>query len=342
MNFITDFDPENGEIKSLSTSYSGEMIFTEKYENTLIKIIASKACESGKVVKVNLKDTKIEEIRSCTFVNCKDLTEVIFPDSLRTIKDNAFVGCSLTNVRIPRNTVNVDGQSFNQQPITCFEVDEDNQYFTSDQCFLMNRNKTRLVRAPETMTRYTEIPNFVNLESIGRFAFTSTRITSFISTKKLSSLDIYAFHCTFCMKKVDLSLSSIDVIPENCFTSCSAREIILPYNIKKIELYGLYLSDNIKKLMISSSLRTLNKQAIYKCDALKEIHYFGQLNFTETEGIVLDKMPTVYVVPGYPYATFSDINVTNYNHKLNRNTCIQERRRASIGFFHMILLFTRC
>ena len=78
--------------------------------------------------------------------------------------------------------------------ITCFEVDELNPYFVSENCFWLNKNKTKLVRAPMTLTQYYEIPNFSNLESIGCCSLTNTKLQSFKATEKLSLLESLAFH----------------------------------------------------------------------------------------------------------------------------------------------------
>ena len=160
------------------------MILQEMYRTVVIKIIGAGACNSGKVTKVDLKNTKIIEIQRSAFIYCSNLTEVIFPDSLLTLEGNIFNSCSLKNIRIPKSTKNADGYAFNQQQITCFEVDDKNKYFSSENCFWMNKEKTKLIRAPITLTYYYEIPNFENLESNGCFALTNANIHSFVATNK--------------------------------------------------------------------------------------------------------------------------------------------------------------
>ena len=194
MNFITEFDSATGTIKAFNKSYNNEMIFSEFHQNVLIKTIGAHSCKNGKVKKVDLKNTKIEKIEQFAFNHCNFLKEVIFPDSLITIEANAFLVCSLKNITIPKAVRYVNGYAFNSQMITCFEVDELNPYFVSENCFWLNKNKTKLVRAPMTLTQYYEIPNFSNLESIGCCSLTNTKLQSFKATEKLSLLESLAFH----------------------------------------------------------------------------------------------------------------------------------------------------
>ena len=341
MNFITEFDSTTGTIKAFDISFNDEMIFSEFHQNVLIKTIGEYSCQNGKVKKLNLKNTKIEKIAPYAFIRCNFLKKFIYPDSLITIGENAFLECSLTNIKIPKAVRYVNGFAFNSQMITCFEVDELNSYFVSENCFWLNKQKTKLIRAPITLTQYYQIPNFSNLETIGCCALTDVNLQSFKATEKLNELETLSFHALSSIKKVDLSQSNIETIPYNCFWGCHAKEIILPYKIKNINERGFYCAVKIKSIIISSSLQTLGNDVFLDCPNLKSILYFGQNNFSNVKGINLARTPTVYVVPGYQYASFSGINVTRYYPKLSVCTFIKKPQRVSMNILPMIFLCTR-
>ena len=104
---------------------------------------------------------------------------------------------------------------------------------------------------------------------------------------------------------------------------------------------GFYKANNIKSIVISSSLQKLVKDAFLDCPNLKSILYFGQNNFSNVKGINLARTPTVYVDPSYQYASFSGINVTRYYPKLNLCTFIKKPQRVSMNILPMIFLCTR-
>ena len=67
------------------------------------KVLGAHACDNCKLLKkVDLSNTKIEEIQELTFVHCTSLCEVRLPNTLHTIRVKAFMICAaLPELAIP-------------------------------------------------------------------------------------------------------------------------------------------------------------------------------------------------------------------------------------------------
>lgn len=78
-----------------------EVTISKQYKNKPIVSIAPKAFEGQtKLKKINFEsESQIEEIGKLAFHDCVSLDEIILPNSVRIIGNNAFLNCkSLTNV----------------------------------------------------------------------------------------------------------------------------------------------------------------------------------------------------------------------------------------------------
>ena len=71
----------------------------------------------------------------------------LLPDSLEIIGDRAFINCGGTEAYIPANVKEIGYNAFSI-PVN---VDENNQYYSSQNGVLYNKDKTTLIRVPDTM-----------------------------------------------------------------------------------------------------------------------------------------------------------------------------------------------
>ena len=77
-----------------------------------IKHIKPSAFAYSKLKRINLPDS-LKTIESCTFADCKNLTEINIPNGVETIGGAAFSDCSsLTTVVIPQSVKEIGGYAF--------------------------------------------------------------------------------------------------------------------------------------------------------------------------------------------------------------------------------------
>ena len=77
-------------------------------------VIGAHACDSCHLLKkVDLSNTKVEEIQEFTFAHCTSLREVSFPPTLHTIRVKAFMNCAaLSELAIPPSLKYIGSRAF--------------------------------------------------------------------------------------------------------------------------------------------------------------------------------------------------------------------------------------
>ncbi|MBQ8292247.1 MAG: leucine-rich repeat domain-containing protein [Bacilli bacterium] len=189
--------------------------------STLIKIPGNCFRDCSNLTTINFHD-KLEYIGTNAFLNCKKLNNVVLPDSLRTINDSAFSSCSglstidlgngvesignsafnatkLTSLHIPASvttlgsgtTADIFGST---ETITEITVDENNQYFSSDNGVLYNKQKTILIKYPTAKTDTSYVLEEGVSEIAYRAFYYSTNITLITIPSSLTKIGNQAFY----------------------------------------------------------------------------------------------------------------------------------------------------
>ena len=71
----------------------------------------------------------MEKIGGLAFYNCKGITSVNIPSSVKEIRGLAFFGTGITSVKIPSNVKKIGGSAFKNCPLTnVFFSDTNNWY----------------------------------------------------------------------------------------------------------------------------------------------------------------------------------------------------------------------
>ena len=339
MTFITGFNDATGKITSLNKELS-ELIFSDsKFNDVTIKIIGSNAGINGKFTKIDMSLTEIETIESNGFFSCSNLRELTLPSTLKLIGDNSFYNTALINIAIPGNVQIMTGNAWNQSPfIESFTVDESNSFFSSQSGYLFNKDKTVLVRAPKSVETEKDIPNYANLRSIGRFAFTSTKLRSFSCTSKLNTLDEYSFHVTRFAVKIDLSLGRFRAITKYCFWHSYAKEILLPITVETISINAFNSLPNLTTLFCYRRIKSIDKSAFINCPNLKVLCYLGRYDFSNVECFENDINIEVKVSPIYPSNYFCKVNVSKvWIFDAKQSKCSQWSIRKRINLMQVFI-----
>ena len=118
-----------------------------------------------------------------------NLTSVATPNSVTSIGDSAFGGCtSLTNFTIGNSVTNIGNEAFQYcTNLMAITVDAFNSFYSSVDGVLFNKSTNMLIQYPDghAGSSYT-IPNSVTI--IGDFAFElCINLTSFRSATTLSA-----------------------------------------------------------------------------------------------------------------------------------------------------------
>ena len=205
---------EFGEIEMIPDNAFGDSTYTPAFNATDIEIPEG-----------------VVSIGNSAFANCTKLASVILPNSLTSIATYAFYECPLTAITIPKNVTSIHNFSFHSCSKLKIDVDEDNQYYSSDEDgALFNKNKTTLIFHQSASYSY-EIPESVT--EIGARAFYSSGFGVEIGDQykvipnKVASIGDSAFYNCDGLFNVIIP-ESVTSIGADAFRSCAyLRKVII-------------------------------------------------------------------------------------------------------------------
>ena len=171
---------------------------------------------------------------------------VIIPDGIITIQDDAFWGTSLKKIYIPRSVESIGNNAFDLcSNLVEINVDKNNNKYSSLDGVLFNKEQDILIKCPNKETYI--VPNSV------------------------VSIDKYAFNC--CVNLVNVLIpNSVTTIGSGAFEYCENLESInIPYGIKSIE-YGTFQDcSNLVNITIPKTVTSIGYHAFEGCMRLENI-----------------------------------------------------------------------
>ena len=237
---------------------------------TSISDYAFEGCTS--LESVTIPDS-VESIGNYAYQGCKSMTSVSIPDSVVSIGDFAFCGCtSLTSVSLPKSVASIGDYAFCYcTSMTEILVDENNQYFTSDNGVLFDKNKTALLAYPTDKNKmsYT-IPDTVT--SIGTAAFEGcSSLTSVTIPDSVTSIGAAAFERCKMMTSVKIS-DSVESIGCNAFYECkSLKSVTIPDKVTRIYDSTFEKCAALNSVAIGSGVTSIDNNAFAECSNLRSI-----------------------------------------------------------------------
>lgn len=181
----------------------------------------------------------VTRINDDAFAGCSSLTSIEIPESITSIGADAFAACSsLTSIKIPASITNIGDVSYGIfracSSLTNIDVDVNNQYYSSEDGVLFDKNKTMLIRYPakKSNTNYS-IPNGVT--DIWSFAFDGcNNLTSIEIPDSIINIRVYAFNDCKSLKSIKIP-DSVTSIIGNTFAGCeNLISITIPSSVTSI------------------------------------------------------------------------------------------------------------
>ncbi|MDF2884938.1 MAG: hypothetical protein K0R54_5509 [Clostridiaceae bacterium] len=264
-------------------------IGTEAFEN----------CTS--LISITIPDN-ITVIDQNTFTGCSSLTNVNLPSKLTQIKFNAFSYCSsLTSITIPKDVSSIEEHAFPY--CTSLEkiiVDDNNQYYKSDDGVLFNKTKTELVTYPSgkkdqsyvipdgvksinasaffSSNYLTSITIPSSVESIGSSAFSdSKKLASITIPGTVKTIGTYTFYK--CDKLTDAVITNgIQKIPDSMFRACgSLKNVTIPNSVTYIDEYAFEECTGLTDLVIPTGVKSIGNGVFDRCSALTNLTFSSGL-----------------------------------------------------------------
>lgn len=258
----------------LTANAEDESIFKYEINNGEITITdCVQITEGNIVIPDTIEGYPVTAIGHDAFADCKYITKVTIPESIKTIDSYAFYNAKeLKSINIPASITSIATDAFDKcTSLESVAVDVNNQYYESDNDgVVFNKDKTVLVLYPAgKKDKSYEVPDSVT--SIGAHAFYYARNLENISfTDNLISIGNMAFFSS--------SVQGI-IIPDNvtdiatdAFSCASIEAIILPDGITKTLNFN---GSGLKQLFIPASVKKISKGSFANLQNFTDIYYDG-------------------------------------------------------------------
>lgn len=201
-------------------------------------------------------DQRCKVIADNAFYNCSQLTAIVLPDGLETIKAGVFVGCtSLATLHIPAKVTAIGMGGFTGCTLlNSITVDAANTVFSSDNGVLYNKSTSTLMAYPNGAGRKYSVVD-------------GTRV-----------IDPYAF-CMTQIEEIELPATVI-LFGRNAFTYCSGLAKVTAHAEQPVAISDDVFSESTyatATLYVPNGTKTLYQQA----DGWKNFQYIVELGGDE-------------------------------------------------------------
>ena len=207
----------------------------------------------------------VEEIRKFAFFYCTKLKTIVFPKSIRRIKDLAFDDCRyIQNVHI------TDLSSWCS--LTVGRADPfDGVLFDSATLYLNGVEVKELV-IPDDVTR-------IEKRVLGGFSFTKVTIP-----RNVESIGFRAFESCPNLRSLIIE-EGVKTIEGYAFSHCGMEEVVLPNSITDIGSYAFAYCADLTSLVFPPSISYVGENAFWSCTNLDSVHISDFARWCETEFI---------------------------------------------------------
>ena len=224
----------------------------------------------------------IEIINTSAFSFSTTFKEIIIPNSVKIIGNNAFDGCSIKRVTIPPSVTTLQHKAFGQSRLVNVTVPATVQYmgdFMFDSCLFLESAvfENSLDSIPEgtfhcnTKLESVSFPNTVH--KIGNDAFSNNYELKHFDFSRIDSLGERSFYQCKSLDTVILG-DDITFIPDFCFYGCTGiKSIALPDGLMTIGDWAFSENKSLENLVIPEVTRSIGKSAFSFCTNLKQVRF---------------------------------------------------------------------
>lgn len=258
LQFISNGDGTCTVTPSPSKQNSGDIVIYKKSPSgdTVTAIADFNNCK--KITSITLPDT-VKSLPNSAFEGCILLEKVIISDDIKVIPEKAFSNCpALTEFKFPDNLERIEERAFYQNPNFTELVFPKNVNYIGDSAFCYNV-KVQKVDLSKT-----------SMERIERGAFAGCHaLTELVLPQTLKELDELVFTACITLKEVNLPKGIVS-IGNKCFNTTAIESIIIPDSATLGE--GCFSScESLKSITLPKNLKEIPPSLFADCVSLEEI-----------------------------------------------------------------------
>ena len=219
----------------------------------------------------------VTNIESDAFATCSSLTNITIPNSVMSIEEFAIIDCdNLESITISNSVTNIgDGLCYRCSNLKNIYVQKNNQYYSSENGILFNKDKSKLIKYPDgKINKQCIIPD--NVTDIGEYAFAAcSSLTSITIPNSVTSISDRAFY--YCSSLTSITIpNSVTSIGGSAFNSCSSlTNITIPNSVTCIDAYTFMRCSSLTSITIPNSVTSIEYGAFNECSSLTDVYYTG-------------------------------------------------------------------
>lgn len=209
-------------------------------------------------------DDSVTSLGENALANCENLTGIVIPDSVTTMKNYALKNTGITELTIPASVTTLeDNAAVLMQNLITLTVNCSGETFSTS-CIqsvggidnvIFNGSYKNLGTIGAVKIKYIKLPK--DLENMP--SFTSSSIETIVLQSKIKTLQ--SFSDAKSLRSIDLSHAEITEIPENCFSGCtSLTDVKLPDTLKTIRRCG-FSECTALTLTVPDTVTTIGEEA---------------------------------------------------------------------------------
>ena len=203
-------------------------------------------------------DGDVTKIGENAFENCKTLTDIMIPETVETIGDYAFAGCTSLGAYIPSTTSKAPAKTPSRSGETTIVIPEG---VTSIGAYaFMDCESLTSIIIPETVT------------SIGDGAFSGCENLSEINIPdSVTEMGVNVFDGCTSITSITIP-NGVTSIDDYAFAGCeNLTEVIIPESVTSIGNYAFFMCSNLTSIDIPSSVTSIGQHAFDDCENLTDI-----------------------------------------------------------------------
>ena len=223
-NWIIGNTVERINIAEGNSNYSSDGVNIYEDENTTLVFSISK--EKSFTVRQGIK-----KIERDAFARCTNMESITLNDDLEEIGQEAFNNTKIKEIYIPASVTYLNPIFIYGNSMDKIEIDPQNQNYTSDDKFIYNKNKTKIVRYYKNDSSVV-IPDGVEI------------------------VDTYGFHNKSNLNQITISSTVIEL--NQCFQYCTAlTSITIPSNVEKISSSCFNNCKNLAQINVDNTQNSI-------------------------------------------------------------------------------------